>query len=333
MVRIACNAIVLLLFPSLGASTVVDFSNATSISTADADSSDQPDGYSVDIAVDTMASPSLIGIAPEKGDAVPDFARTFPGCSCEWNDQSFKAGYSCENDILAPESMAGKTCCCCTTDCLSEHRCSNDECLLLGVDQAAAVEAERLAAEKAAKEAAIPLSAFGDAKAVIVRLPAGYCTTSGIMQACRKQKMWPLCLSHSQWAQMGRGKPGCRAPRNGWNSCDNNVNCWWFTGRDHPNHKFAHASFEGADNLRKMGLNPLKFGGKCFYASNGGTNQGIANNGWSGGVWSPNSAKQNSAMKIKTMNGEWDGHEQGRKGWETFCVDKKPSPYPRGGFN
>lgn len=322
MVGIVCKAVLLLLFSSLGSSVVVDSSNATSILTGDADSSDQPDGFSADDVVDDTASLSLI--APEKGDALPEFAKTFPGCSCEWNE-GFKSGYSCENDILAPDSMAGKNCCCCTTDCLSEHRCSNDECLMLGVDQAAEIEAERIAAEKAAKESPIPPSQFGSAKMTLVRLPQGDCTSRGPLDACKKQGLYPMCFSHSKGRQRDGGKPGCKVTNRGRTmKCDQEQNCWWFA--DYPKHPYSHMSFE---NLKNFGINPAKFGGFCMYAANGGTNQGLVLNGKGPAAWAPNNPKSRAAYKITGADGkEWTANEQSAMGWQTVCVNEKPEPYP-----
>jgi len=201
---------------------------------------------------------------------------------------------------------------------------------MLGVDQAAEVAAEQVRLAKEANESAIPLSLLGGVKATKVRLPAGYCSTPKIIQACHKLGLYPLCVNYGTHASMDRGKPGCGSPR----GCDNGQNCFWKGGTTGTQEEKYGYSFGGSNEVKKAGMNPLKFGGTCFYASNGGTPQAISLNGWSGGAWSPSNHKQSSGTKIRGLNGkEWTGLDQDKTGWDTFCVNQKPAKYPRNGYN
>jgi len=88
-----------------------------------------------------------VSIHPEKGDKIPNFAKTFPGCGCVWMEP--ESVWSCEGTILWPEELQGDTCGCCGLGCGSSNRKSDDECLAGGYDQAAEMAALRQAAAKA----------------------------------------------------------------------------------------------------------------------------------------------------------------------------------------
>jgi hypothetical protein len=137
---------------------------------------------------------SVAFLAPEKGDAVPAFPVTFPGCSCKWNEP----GYSCESDILAPDSVAGQPCCCCGLKCLQDHRCSDGQCLLLGYDQQKEIEDEekRLAAELNRTDVTI----LGEGiTGYTVSLGKGQCTNKRILERCNELGLTPVC-DHSSYA-------------------------------------------------------------------------------------------------------------------------------------
>lgn len=136
---------------------------------------------------------SLSLLAPDKGDAVPPFPVTFPGCSCKWNEP----GYSCESDILAPDSMAGQPCCCCGLKCLKDHRCSNDQCLTLGYDQQKEIEDEEKRIAELLNNSDVVLS--GNIPAFTVDLGKGQCTNKKIIEKCAELGLTPVC-DHSSYA-------------------------------------------------------------------------------------------------------------------------------------
>jgi len=323
MTQIVCMVSILVIFPILGSSVVVDSFNFTDIPAAEADSPDQPDEHSNEVVVDDVESISLL--APEKGDAVPQFAVTFPGCSCEWNEP----GYSCENDILAPDSMAGQPCCCCGfPDCLADHRCTNEQCLLLGVDQEAQIAAEKKRIADMLKGADFVFP--GNLPAVIVNLGKGQCTSKKILEKCKEKGLTPVCDHAAYAAQAGAsGK-------------EVNKECWT---NMHPHH---WAQQKGRFEMRKKGfLLPLEFDqkapGLCFFviAKSQASRFGHTNSAETA-VWTD---KRSNIIRTLTERSMGSGH-YGYQGpdvpkksvtigevddgtselgtWRTLCVKKKP---------
>eukprot|EP00746_Dinoflagellata_sp_MGD_P165277 gnl/MRDRNA2_/MRDRNA2_94451_c0_seq1.p1 gnl/MRDRNA2_/MRDRNA2_94451_c0~~gnl/MRDRNA2_/MRDRNA2_94451_c0_seq1.p1 ORF type:complete len:669 (+),score=101.30 gnl/MRDRNA2_/MRDRNA2_94451_c0_seq1:106-2112(+) len=169
------------------------------------DSLDQAHAYSnasqnllTDMVNDVVqdAVNNLAFLAPEKGDTVPPFPVTFPGCNCEWNEP----GYSCASDILAPDSLSGQPCCCCGLKCLRDHRCSNDQCLTLGFDQQKEIEEEeRRIAELLNRSDFVFGNTQDNIPAFIVDLGRGSCTNQKIIKKCAELGLSPV-VDHSSYA-------------------------------------------------------------------------------------------------------------------------------------
>jgi hypothetical protein len=275
-----------------------------------------------------------VGVEPNKGDKVPPFAKTFPGCSCKFQDMN--KAWSCEGIIAHPASLRGQQCGCCGgSGCDSKNRLDNDACMEIGVDQEEEVKAADKEKEEERKKKAIP--DFGDAVVTTVRLPPGYCTHHQILAECKKIGQVPLCNSYGVYASMDRGKPGCRRWRNT-NYCKNADNCWFpfMGGQGGPNEakaapfkKWQWANFADGTQFQELGLNKLKIGGYCLYAFNGGTTQAIFATGRTSS-WSPaNSA--HLKWTYEDLEGKHSVADLNKQGYPTFCVNQKPLPYVRNG--
>lgn len=103
--------------------------------------------------------------------------------------------------------------------------------------------------------------------------------------------------------------------------------------RNTNNKEWQWTGFDSVDKMTKKGINPLKLGGTCIYAFNGGTSQAIMIRGTADGIWTPQSAAQSINFRYTNLEGEGTAADLNRKGWETWCVNKKPLPYAKGGYN
>lgn len=140
------------------------------------------------MALLTLTSfPMTCAIAPEKGDALPVFPKSFPGCSCKWGEP----GWSCTGHAVFPKQMQGNTCCCCSVQCAKAHRCSDEACLTIGVDQKKELAEEQKRIDELLKGADMLL---GDSlPAFVVDLGPGTCTKTRIKQKCKEKGLTPLC--------------------------------------------------------------------------------------------------------------------------------------------
>jgi hypothetical protein len=245
-----------------------------------------------------------LGLKPETGDHVPEFAQSFPGCGCDFQEYSKK--WTCSGTIALPKSVSGKECCCCTMSCDRRSRCDHETCDAINIDQRAEVEAY----EKARKKR------LGDADAFLcgtklykVPIGAGRCSNSRNLAACRKVGKYPLC-DHSSYA--GRGKQ-CYFPR-GKKPCE---------GRH-----FSHIGHLRASQKEDSGFELMDFYGMCFVANNGDHTlfpNGEGHN-WNnhGGAYTLNDPGTANRMVARYTVPDLD-NQRVLGGWHTYCVNESPN--------
>lgn len=247
-------------------------------------------------------------IKPEKGEKVPKFVDSFPGCSCQYWET--KGKWKCAGTIAYPAKVAGEKCCCCGISCSPRNRCSNEQCLTIGIDQGPEVAAEQAAWEKLMKGADILI---GDSTpGFITELPQGHCQVTKIIEACRKKQMTPLC-DH--------------------NAYSNQHKCWTPGQPGTPFHN-RHFSHWGGHRMYFGIEDDYLFYGMCFYAHNGNWALAPCNGDshcWTNGGHnlSPNArvlatgdVKQNNFNQINQCRSKQSG---GTGCWKTICVKEQPN--------
>lgn len=250
-------------------------------------------------------------IDPDKGDKIPPYAKTFPGCACTWGES--RGQWSCEGRIAFPEDIQGEKCGCCGMKCLKSNRQTDDVCLAGGYDQQAEMAAERKRLAELLKGADMLLS--DDLPGFIVTVPdKGQCTNDLLVKACKQgnanaKDLTPLC-DHSSYYSTGK----CYTPAGYPPSAQSK-----FNGR-HMSHWSSHRQ------LMKFDVDDEIFYGMCFVTSNGAHTLYPTStaHGWSSsGSVSPRAglSKPKSAVPIAKMN---DG--SGELGmWRTICVRNPPT--------
>jgi len=249
----------------------------------------------------------VYGLAPEKGDALPAFPKSFPGCSCKW-----ASSWTCEGNAVFPKAVQGDACCCCGVQCSKSNRCSNEACLSIGVDQKAELAAEQKRMDELLKGADMLI---GDSlPAFAVDLGPGQCTKSKILQKCQEKGLTPLC-DHTSYSNTNQ----CYTPGK--------------TANKFFNRHFSHYSGHRA----LMGLDPSQdamFYGMCFFAHNGDwalapsgashawTNGNSATNGWLGG---DKNFPKNVKPTFNQMNQCLPKDQKGLGCWRTLCVKEQPN--------
>jgi len=239
------------------------------------------------------------GIKPETGDKIPNFAQSFAGCGC--NYQEWSNTWTCSGTIAIPKSVSGKECCCCTMSCDRRSRCDHETCDAIGIDQRAEVEAyERERKKKLGDADAL----FCETKMYRVPVGPGRCDNNKNLAACRKIGKYPLC-DHSSYA--GRGKQ-CYFPR-GKKPCE---------GRH-----FSHVG-----HLRSSHFNLMDFFGMCFVTNNGHHTlqphaEGHAWNNHGGNYNMNDPGTPNKLVKYIPAT-DFDNQRQ-MGGWHTYCVNESPN--------
>lgn len=177
-------------------------------------------------------------IAPDKGDALPVFPKSFPGCSCKWGEP----GWTCTGHAVFPKQVQGNACCCCSVQCAKAHRCSDEACLTIGVDQKKELAEEQKRIDELLKGADMLIS--DDLPGFAVDLGPGQCTKAKILEKCAEKGLVPLC-DHTSYATTKQ----CYSP---------------------PGSKFKNRHFSHYTSHRKlMGLGDDSiFYGMCFFANN-----------------------------------------------------------------
>lgn len=242
---------------------------------------------------------------PEKGDKIPPFAKTFPGCGCQWYEP--RGYWACEGTIAFPEDIQGSECGCCGKHCQKSNRKSDEECLAGGFDQKAEMEAERKRLAELLKGADLLLT--DSLPGFIVKVPdKGECTNDLLVKACKigngKEKdLTPLC-DHTNYASTKR----CYTP---------------------PDSKFKSKHFSHWSGHRatfNLDVDDEIFYGMCFFTNNGRHTLYPTGNAhaWSqGSSVSPRTGlhKQWQSIPVARMN---DG--SGALGsWRTICVKQAPT--------
>jgi hypothetical protein len=287
----------------------------------------------LDINVDSYGdvNVSLLesGIRPEMGDKLPPFAKTFPGCSCQWNEP----GWKCSGIIAYPRSLQGQQCCCCSNDCEKSNQCEDAACLEIGYDQKKEFAAERKRIADLLKGADFLFP--GNLPAVIVDLGKGQCTSAKILEKCKEKGLTPVCDHASYALQAGVGGK------------EPNKECW-------TNMLGYHWSQQnpGRFAMRKKGYKlPLEFDqkapGLCFFViaksktmTGNPTIFGLTTSAWSH-VWTDKRSNIIRPLTEKNMGvhygyrgpdipkkqitvGDMDDGTSELGTWRTLCVKKKP---------
>lgn len=252
-------------------------------------------------AGELAAAEDVSGLQPQKGDKIPKFAQTFPGCYCVFEDVS--QTWSCTGSIASPESVAGDSCCCCTLGCHKTNRCTNAQCLAVGIDQAAEIAAEEKRISDLLKGADLLLG--GEIPAYKVMIPKGKrCMRSLIVKACQDQGLTPICDHSSYWHSGGR-------------------QCWY---ADIGNGKYLGHHFSLPSHNKAVGLDVGELAGMCFYAVHG--DMALANTGtthtWTNAA--PSTAIKGSGGRHWTF-GQQDAQSNGHA-WFTLCAKNKPQTVP-----
>jgi hypothetical protein len=237
------------------------------------------------------------GLKPHAGDKIPKFAQTFPGCYCVYDDVS--KTWSCSGAIAMPESVAGDACCCCTLGCHKNNRCTNAQCLAVGIDQAAEIAAEEKRLADLLKGADLLLG--GEIPVYKVMIPKGKrCMRSLIVKACQDQGLTPICDHSSYWSSGGR-------------------QCWY---ADVAHGKYLGHHFSLPQHNKAVGIDPNEMAGMCFYAVHG--DMVLVNTGTTH-TWTNCAAS--TAIKglggkhwtVGQMDAQANGHA-----WFTMCGKNKP---------
>jgi len=253
----------------------------------------------------------LDALKPHKGDEMPKFPRSFPGCGCDWGE--FDKTWSCKGTIALPASMQGKDCCCCTLDCSKSNRCTNEQCLVIGVDQKAEIDAEEARRAAALKGADALL---GDLPVYKVSLGLGRPTALIIANACKKKDMTPLCDAENV---QGVTSKECFHP---------SVQS---VGEPPKKDVFDGGKrFSVPSQMLGAGLDARQFYGMCFFVglrtAHGGClfPQGMSH------AWSKAAPSvvpifdMNTKAKIQSIPISEIDNGKSLGGWHTYCTKKKP---------
>jgi len=242
----------------------------------------------------------LGALKPETGDEMPSFPRSFPGCGCTYAEWS--KTWNCKGVIAHPESMQGTDCCCCTLACDRKNRCTDDQCMLIGIDQKAEVAAEeaRLAALRKDADALLL-----DLPVYKVSLGIGRPTGAKIEKACKDKKMVPLCDSYPY------RNYGCYHPGRG-----NGVKPW----------KNMH--FSVATQMLTLGLDPRQFYGLAFYQNRGGPYGGALtlhtmSHQWVQLVSTITIYDMGTKQAIQSIPVSQVDQGKALGGWHTYCVKEQ----------
>jgi len=237
------------------------------------------------------------------GAPVPPAVESFPGCQCKWNEP----GWTCEGSAVFPRSMAGEKCCCCGIYCQRGRRCTDDQCMSIGVDQGDEVREEERKWQEMLKNADFALG--DDLPVKIVDLERGRCTNTAIENACRRHQMTPVCDHNSYVAMKRCYSPGLKGTK--------------FYNR-HFSHWQSHRQYFGIPEKIERRLP-----GTCFMANNGNWALSPYSNshGWTnrGGVWTTNHIPY--PPKVRSVSPtDLDNCNKEKWGcWKTFCVSKDPN--------
>lgn len=249
--------------------------------------------------------PKVCAMAPEKGDKLPLYAKSFPGCSCKWGEP----GWSCTGNAVFPKEVQGNNCCCCGVQCSKAHRCSNEACLTIGVDQKKELEEEQKRIDELLKGADLLLS--DTLPGFIVDLGQGTCTSAKILQKCKEKGLTPVC-DHTSYQ---------------------NGKCYSPPGKKFQNKHFSHY---GSTHRASMGFNPAEdhiFYGMCFFTSSAyalapSSSSHFWTNGnshltpWGGGnKQAPRNVNPNAAQ----MNACRSKESGGLGCWRSICVKEAPT--------
>jgi len=247
----------------------------------------------------------LLGLTPEKGDAMPKPPKSFPGCGCDFQEDS--KSWTCKGTIALPASVQGNKCCCCTLSCAKDNRCTDEQCLANGIDQRAEIAAEEARLNDLLKGAS---ALFGELPVYKISLGQGRCSGLKIMNACKAKNMVPLCDTE-RFCQPGYGcyHPDCGKPRGEWK----------FYGHfSVPNHHITY----------KYGTDPMQMYGIAMYNKFDGPLGGalIANaNGhqWCSQVNDVRIYQAGKNVLVRSIPiGQIDsGAVLG--GWHTYCVKEQ----------
>eukprot|EP00746_Dinoflagellata_sp_MGD_P161791 gnl/MRDRNA2_/MRDRNA2_89068_c0_seq1.p1 gnl/MRDRNA2_/MRDRNA2_89068_c0~~gnl/MRDRNA2_/MRDRNA2_89068_c0_seq1.p1 ORF type:complete len:266 (+),score=30.10 gnl/MRDRNA2_/MRDRNA2_89068_c0_seq1:69-866(+) len=250
--------------------------------------------------------PEGSAIAPEKGDKLPSFPKSFPGCSCKWSEP----GWTCTGNAVFPKEVKGNTCCCCGVQCSKAHRCGDDACFTIGVDQKQELAEEQKRIDELLKGADMLL---GDTvPGFVVDLGQGMCTSAKIQQKCNEKGLTPIC-DHSSYA-------------NGKCYSMGNADKKFFSR--HLSHWSSHRAL--------MGFNPADDGifyGMCFYTSSTyalapyssshfWTNGNVHLTPWGGGN---KNLPRNINPTARQMDACLKKESSGLGCWRTLCVKESPT--------
>jgi len=246
---------------------------------------------------------TTVEIAPEKGDKIPPFAQTFPGCSCTWYED--RGNWACEGTVAFPEEVQGIQCGCCGLKCKTSNRLSDEECLVGGFDQKAELETERKRLEELLKGADFLLS--DDLPGYIVTLAKGPCNTASLTEACKS----------------GNGKESDLTPICDHTSYASTKKCYGPSGPAFLNRHFS--VYTSHRQLMKLDVDDEIFYGMCFATTNPASAlyPTSTSHAWvTGGSVAPRAglSKPKKPVPVAQMNDA--SGELG--GWRTICVKNAP---------
>jgi len=240
----------------------------------------------------------------------PAFVQSFVGCQCE-QDEGSKPKWKCSGTIAYPPEVSGNECCCCGISCHPRNRCTNKQCLVIGVDQGPEVAAEQAAWDKLMQGADMLIGE--DLPGFIVELEGtGQCTRTRIMEACKKKSLTPLC-DHNSYSTTKE----CYTPAKSGNVFFNR----------HFSHWAGHRQYFGIED-------DYLFYGMCFYARNGNWALAPCNGDshcWTNGNsrLSPNArvlaTGQVNNVYFNDMNNAKSKEDGGNGNWRTMCVKEQPN--------
>jgi len=245
-------------------------------------------------------------IMPEKGEKIPPFAKTFPGCGCTWAEP--RGEWKCEGTIAFPEENQGEKCGCCGMSCAKSNRQTDEVCYAGGYDQKSEMEAERKRLAELLKGADLLLG--DDLPGFVVKLKPGLCNWARLEEACKSGNpkypgLTPLC-DHSSYASTKR----CYAP----------------TAKQLQGRHFSH--YSSHRQMMNLDVDDSIFYGMCFFTTN--ANSALyptANShGWAtGGSVAPapggRTDRPKAAVPVAKMNDA--SGELG--GWRTICLRNAPN--------
>jgi len=240
-------------------------------------------------------------LKPEKGEKVPQFVKSFPGCQCSYQESGGK--WRCKGTIAYPPDVVGDKCCCCGLSCTPRGRCNNDQCLTIGVDQGPEIAAEQKRWAELMKGADMLIG--DDVPGFIEDLGKGRCDQNRIIQGCRAKQLTPMC-DHTSYANGG----GCYSPG--------------LPGTRFHNRHFSHWSshrqyFEIEDDYL--------FYGMCFYSNNANALAPCNGNShcWTNGNHRLSPPARVSGDVPNIHFNQITDCSGGLGCWRTICVKEKPN--------